>query len=166
MLAIKPHHFVDILTGLGDGRTDPEPHPFGHAVHTVTRQLMADPELELRLDLGADDICAPCRHNRGGLCVDVIDVSFRPEAPASKRAWNLRIDQRWCARLGVVHGDRMTARQLAARIDARAGEIADIYREEPTERTAQRQARLRRGLDTYLGGPSTLSLPAARSAPA
>jgi len=33
MIAVKPHHFVDIVTAFGDGCTEFQPHPYGHAVH-------------------------------------------------------------------------------------------------------------------------------------
>lgn len=150
-VSIKPHHFVDIVTAIGDGRTEFDPHPYGHAVHRVAQALLADRETYLRLELGADDICGPCAHNIDGLCDDVIDVSYRPQAPASKREYNLLIDQRWCARLDVGQDDRLSARELCERIRDRAGDIGDIYRETPAEQTADRQAKLCRGIAVFLG---------------
>ena len=135
MIAIKPHHFVDIITVFGDGRTSDEPHPFGHALHLVSREVLGNRDVQLRMELGADDICAPCRHNINGLCDDVIDTSYRPDAPKSKREWNLIIDLRWCGRLGIKQDDRMAARQLCEIIRERAGDITDIYREIPAART-------------------------------
>jgi hypothetical protein len=35
MTAIKPHHFVDIITAFGEGRTEFQPHPYGLAVHNI-----------------------------------------------------------------------------------------------------------------------------------
>lgn len=150
MTSIKPHHFVDIVTALGEGRSDPEPHPYGHAVHTVTRQILGDPDVELRMEFGADDICSPCCHNVDGLCDDTIDLSFRPQAPKSKREYNLLIDQRWAERLGIEQGDILTARALCRRIRDRAGDITDIYRETPADRTAARQSKLEKGVAKFL----------------
>ena len=96
MISIKPHHFVDIITAFGGGRTEFEPHPYAHALHSVAERILSDPGVRLRIELGADDICLPCRHNADGLCDDTIDTSFRPEAPRSKLEWNLLIDRRWC----------------------------------------------------------------------
>jgi len=163
MIAIKPHHFVDILTALADGVTDPKPHAYGHAVHTVTKQILADPDVMLRMELGADDICAPCRHNIKGLCDDTIDTSYRPQAPKSKRDWNLVIDRRWCERLAIRQNDQMTARALCRRIRDRAGDITAIYREIPAERTAQRQTKLRMGTAAFLEQDPADSGPHARS---
>ena len=153
VIAIKPHHFVDLITMLGDGLRRVEPHPYGHAVHRVAEEILDNPETELVIELGADDICRPCCHNIDGLCDDVIDTSFRPLAPASKREYNLLIDRRWCERLGLEEHDRLTARELCGRIRDCAGDITDIYRETPPERTSERQARLRRGVVAFLGGP-------------
>ncbi len=150
MIAIKPHHFVDILTALGGGRTEFEPHPYGHAVHTVARAILARRDVELRIELGADDICGPCRHNVDGLCDDVIDTSFRPEAPASKREYNLLIDRRWAEQLGVRQDDRLTARELCLRVGACADDIEGIYKEIPSDRTAERQAKLQKGIAKFL----------------
>jgi len=150
MLAVKPHHFVDIITAFGGGCTEFRPHPYGHAVHRVAQAVIANRDLSLRIELGADDICAPCCHNVKGLCDDTIDTSFRPQAPTSKREWNLRIDQRWCVRLGLQQDDRLTARELCLRIRDCAGEIEDIYREIPRDSTAARQAGLRSGVAKFL----------------
>ena len=151
-LLIKPHHFVDIITAFGDGVTAPDPHPYGHAVHTVTRLVLSQPDTLLQMELGADAICAPCLHNHDGICVDTIDTSYRPQAPSSKREWNLIIDRRWCERLGLSPGDRITARAFCLRLEERAGDIADLYREIPADRTAERQARLRAGIQRFLHG--------------
>ena len=154
MIAIKPHHFVDIVAALGEGVSAYTPHPYGHAVHTVAAEVLANRDVGLRMELGADDICAPCSHNVGGLCDDTIDTSFRPAAPKSKREWNLLIDRRWCERLGLAQDDRLTARELCGRIRDRAGDIADIYREIPAERTAVRWENLRRGVEAFLAAPA------------
>jgi hypothetical protein len=150
MIAIKPHHFVDILTSFGAGSVEFEPHPYGHAVHVVARRILEDREALLRIELGADDICAPCRHNLDGLCDDTIDTSYRPDAPPLKRDWNLLIDRRWCERLEIGHGDRLSARELCLRLRDRAGDITDLYREIPADRTADRAANLRVGIARFL----------------
>jgi hypothetical protein len=152
MIAIKPHHFVDILTALGEGRAEFPPHPYGHAVHTVAQAILANRDLPLRMELEADDICLPCRHNVAGRCDDTVDTSFRPQAPKSKREYNLLIDRRWCERLGLQQGDQLTARELCLRIRDCADDLEDIYRETPSDRTAGRQAKLKRGIARFLKG--------------
>ena len=150
MIAIKPHHFVDILTALGDGRTEFPPHPYGHAEHIVAKAILGGRDIDLRIELGVDDICLPCRHNIDGLCEDKIDTSFRPQARTSKREYNLLIDQRWSEQLNVQQDDQLTARELCSRIQDCAGDISDIYRETPAEKTAERQAKMQRGVANFL----------------
>ena len=150
VIHIKPHHFIDIITAFGRGQMDFKPHPYGHAVHTVAERVLKDRDAPLEMDLGADDICRPCTHNIGGLCNDTIDTSFRPEAPWAKREWNLMIDQRWCERLGIKEGDRLTAREFCERLRDLAGDITDVYREIPTERTADRAENLGEGVRKFL----------------
>jgi len=157
LIRVKPHHFIDIVTAFGRGQTTFEPHPYGHAVHTVAERVLREPDVLLEMELGADAICGACSHNVGGLCDDTIDTSFRPEAPPSKREWNLLIDRRWCERLGLAQGDRLTAREFCARLRDRMGDITDIYREVPPDRTASRARHLAAGVDELLG---------ARGAPA
>jgi len=150
VVRIKPHHFVDIIAAWGAGREEFEPHPLGHAVHIVAGKVLGNRDVMLEMKIGADDICKPCRHNYNGLCVDKIDTSWRPDAPSSKREWNLRLDRRWCARLQLKQGDQMSALDLCKRIRDMAGDITDIYREIPAERTAERAANLKAGITKFL----------------
>ena len=150
MIAIKPHHFVDIVTSVGDGCTKFEPHPYGHAVHTVSETILENPDTTLRMELGADDVCLPCCHNIDGCCDDTIDISFRPKAPKSKREYNLLIDERWCERLGLQQGDELTAREFCRLLKDRTDNLEEIYRENPPDRVADRQAKLRQGIAWFL----------------
>jgi hypothetical protein len=150
MIVIKPHHFVDILTAFGGGQTEFHPHPYGHAVHSVASDILADRDITLRIELGADDICLPCSHNIDGLCDDTIDNSFRPQAPKSKRAWNLLIDERWCERLHLAQGDQLTARDLCVRIRDSGEAITEIYREIPSNMVEERQIKLQNGVARFL----------------
>ena len=150
MITIKPHHFVDIVTALHEERMEFQPHPYGHALHTVARDILSNRDTDLRITVGADDICLPCCHNIDGLCNDTIDTSFRPEAPDLKQEYNLLIDRRWSQELDLRQGDQLTARELCLRIQDCAGNIEAIYRETASDRTAERQARLQAGIAKFL----------------
>ena len=165
VIHIKPHHFIDIITAFGRGQVELEPHPYGHAVHTVAARVLKDPDTPLKMDLGADDICGPCTHNIDGLCDDTIDTSFRPEAPSSKREWNLMIDQRWCARLGLKEGERLTAREFCEKLRDLAGDLTNIYREIPPDRTAERAGHLGEGVRSFLMEPWALGQSKASKRP-
>ena len=149
-IAIKPHHFVDILTSFGAGERTFYPHPYGHSVNVVSETVLRNPEVILIIELGADEICKPCIHNKNGLCDDVIDISNRPSAPSSKREWNLLIDNRWCDRIMVKQGDMITAGEMSRRILAKKGNISDIYREINDGGTAERERQLTEGIRFYL----------------
>ena len=150
VIYIKPHHFVDIITSFGGGQTKFEPHPYGHAVHSIAERVLSKQDILLEMELGADDICKPCKHNIDGLCDDTIDTSFRPDAPSSKREWNLMIDQRWCNRLELQQGDCLTARQFCQRLLECTRDITDTYREMPTEHTDERARKLEEGVIKFL----------------
>ena len=150
-ILIKPHHFIDIITDFGGGQMEFEPHPYGHAVHTVAARLIRDRDVLLAMELGADDICRPCIHNVDGVCDDTIDISFRPDAPSSKRDYNLLIDNRWCQKTGLAQGERLTASEFCRRLRPLVNDILDVYRETPRERTDQRAADLRAGIKWFLG---------------
>jgi len=149
VLRIKPHHFVDILTSLGQGRPF-EPHPLGHAVHLVAGCLLAERDTMLQMEFGADEICGPCRHNKDGWCVDTIDTSWRPAAPSCKREWNLLLDERWSRRLSLSAGERLTAREFCRRLAGKAANLAEIYPEFPPDRIAARERDLAAGIARFL----------------
>jgi len=152
-IRIKPHHFVDIICDLASGELSFEPHPYGHALHLVTKRILDHPETPLIIELGADDICEPCIHNIDGLCDDTIDTTHRPSAPTSKREYNLLLDERWCARLDLQQDDCLRARPLCERLRDRAKDIGDIYREESAGLTASRARNLRRVIAAFIGKP-------------
>jgi len=149
-IQMKPHHLVDIITSFAGGQTTFKPHPYGHAVHSVAARVLSDRDVLLEMELGADDICKPCKHNIDGLCDDTIDTSFRPDAPSSKREYNLLLDERWCERLGLQQGDRLTAREFCQRLRDGMGDIRDIYRENPDQRIAERKEKLEAGIARFL----------------
>jgi len=149
-IRIKPHHFVDIITEYGAGELSCEPSPSGHALHLVAAQILRNRDVLLVVELGADDICEPCKHNINGLCDDTIDTSYRPQAPTSKREYNLLLDQRWCRRLSIKQGDELTARHFCERLRELAQDITDIYQEEPLDLTADRARNVNQGVKRFL----------------
>ena len=154
---IKPHHFIDIITKYGAGTLSFSPHPYGHAVHSIARNIIDNRDVLLEIDLGADDICSPCIHNIDGICDDTIDTSYRPEAPQSKHEWNLLIDRRWCKRLDIGRGDRLSAVQFCCKLREMNRNITDIYREIPANRTTERLLNLEKGVDKFLDSDSETS---------
>jgi hypothetical protein len=168
-IRIKPHHFVDIIRDLGADDLQLQRHPYGHALDKVTAAVLRNRDVVLQVELGADDVCEPCVHNVEGLCDDTIDTSSRPGAPASKRQYNLLVDDRWCARLALRQGLRLTAREFCERLKDRIDDLGEIYAESPPERRAERAVRLKAGVEKFLapaspapGGPDLLDPPARK----
>ena len=60
IIRIKPHHLIDILTTYGAGTTSLDPHPYGHAQHIVSPQILDNPDVMLEMELGADEIWMQC----------------------------------------------------------------------------------------------------------
>ena len=87
--------------------------------------------------VGFCPIGSPTRPDRDKTPGDTVDI----EDPVI-----VRIAQR----LGVQEGDQLTAREFCLLLRDRAGDITDIYRESPAARTAQRQAKLQRGVAKFL----------------
>ncbi|MBN1554611.1 MAG: hypothetical protein JXA11_07685 [Phycisphaerae bacterium] len=71
MITVKPHHFVDILTGFGESLAVPSPHPYGHAVQSVTELILSDRDVEFRMEFGVDDTGLEYIH-------DEISTGLRP----------------------------------------------------------------------------------------
>jgi hypothetical protein len=152
-IAIKPHHFIDILTDLGRGKTDWQPMPsYGHALHMVARRLMAERDAPIQIELGIDHICRPCVHNVGGACDDGRTTVY-PGQPASKMEWNMLLDRRWCKLLGLRQGQRLTAMEFCRIVARRISleEVRSIYPEPPAELVEERCRNLLKGLATYCG---------------
>jgi len=147
---IKPHHFIDIIASF-DNKEIFLPHEYGHAQHIVANKIFTEKEIVLIMELGADDICKPCIHNVNGICDDTIDTSFRPLAPKSKNEWNLLIDNRWCKKLNIKQGDRLTPVEFCYLLKEKSEDISDIYREFPMDRIMKKQEKIKKGVEYYLG---------------
>ncbi|MFC2075830.1 DUF1284 domain-containing protein [candidate division KSB1 bacterium] len=146
IIRIKPHHFLDIIRDLGAGHVW-EPHPYGHAVHTVAQELLARRDGLLELVAGADDICRPCKHNIDGSCAD---TTTSPGYEISKERWNRTIDNRWLDRLGLKLGQIISAREFCRLADERMGDLLTIYPEVEVDRTTERGVNLKKGIAVFL----------------
>jgi len=151
VIRIRPLHFVDIICDYGSGVDEFQPHPYGHAVHTVANRMIRDKETLLEITLEPDDVCIPCVHNVNGVCDNVLDRSFRPSAPPMMRDWDFLINTRWCERLGIAEGDRYTARELCERLRDRAGDITELFPEFTDNRATVKAKNLAAGVKKFLG---------------
>lgn len=149
---IRPLHFVDILCDYGAGVDVFTPHAFGHALHTVANRFIADPEIMLEITFDADEVCGPCVHNIDGVCDNTLDRSYRPSAPVMMRDWDLMINRRWCERLAIHPGDRLTARTFGELLRDRRGDITELFPEILDDRILTKEKNLKEGIRKLLGG--------------
>ncbi len=149
-IKIKPHHFIDIITSFSKDKILLTPHPYGHRVHSISKRIINDMNLISEIELGSDNICQPCIHNIKGTCDDTIGTSYRPKAPHLKRDWNLIIDKRWCERLKIKQGDKITILKFCNLLKENLNNITEIYKEVPKEKTIERENNLKKGLKKYL----------------
>lgn len=121
-MKLRPHHLLDIISAYGFD-TVLEPHPYGHAVHTVAQTVLPNVEMEVEFIVGADDICKPCKHLQpNGLC----DDTLYPDTLASKQEYNDAIDRRLFAYLGFNIGTIMTIRQFLCIVNEKVPGIETI----------------------------------------
>jgi hypothetical protein len=146
MLTLRPHHLIDIVASIGNG-DKVQPHPYGHAVHTVTRLVPDCLDAEVRFVIGADDICAPCVHlGKDGRCDDVLR-QLNP--PISKQDYNDGLDTKLFALLGLKAKPTMTVREFLVLIGSRPKELERVCAH-PKEDAAGKTRSIRAGL-TKLG---------------
>jgi UDP-N-acetylglucosamine diphosphorylase / glucose-1-phosphate thymidylyltransferase / UDP-N-acetylgalactosamine diphosphorylase / glucosamine-1-phosphate N-acetyltransferase / galactosamine-1-phosphate N-acetyltransferase len=101
VIALRPHHLLDILRNYGHGRPF-TPHPYGHALHSVAHHVLTDLDIGIQLILGADAICQPCQHLQDDqTCQDMLPQLAHP---LSKQVYNDTLDLRVFAYLGVSPG--------------------------------------------------------------
>lgn len=148
MLTLRPHHLLDIITGLGQGATY-RPHPYGHSQHRVVACLLADPMHDITFVCAADDICAGCMHlHADGSCDDVLaQLDDKP----SKQAYNDGLDTRLFPLLGLQPGDVLPFPDYVRRVEALLPGLEQVCTH-PGEDAAERLAGLCAGVKLFLAG--------------
>jgi hypothetical protein len=138
----RPHHLIDIITQYGAGQPF-EPSAYGHAVHTVAARVIADPTVRIEFGVGADDICAPCKHLVNGRCDDVVG-GFDP--PVSKHDYNDALDARLLEFLGMEEGQVMSFAEYLTVLRGHLEGLAELCHW-PGEEASARREKLERGLE-------------------
>lgn len=145
-MRLRPHHLLDIVTDYGHG-VEFKPHPYGHALHIVAAQVLANPGLMVEFVLAADEICAPCRHLQpDGKCGD---AQHQLREPTSKQAYNDELDRRLFLALGMCPGEEMTVGAFLEKVNRHTPGVEKICTH-PGEQEEHRLAGLEKGL-TRLG---------------
>jgi hypothetical protein len=141
-MKLRPHHILDILRDYGHGKAF-EPHPYGHALHTVAHTLLSDLDIDIMLVLGTDAICRPCRHlSSDGVCDDVLP---QLPHPLPKQIYNDTLDQRLFAYLEMPPGCVLTLRNFLEAVNDKVPGF-ELLCTHPKESTQYRLDGLRQGL--------------------
>ena len=140
MLVIRPHHLIDIVASIGNG-DKVAPHPYGHAVHTVTELVRANVDTEVRFVIGADDICKPCMHLVNGVCDDHLK---QLDPPLPKQKYNDGLDTKLFELLSLG-SDSMTVREFLLLVKRKLNGIGSICAH-PKQDGGRKTANIRNGL--------------------
>ena len=120
---LRPHHILDIVTGHGQG-IEFHSHPYGHSQHIVSRKLLSNLDLKIKLVLNGDDICKGCMHLLPeGKCSDVL-AQLKP-AP-SKQAYNDVLDCRLFDYLSLDINNVITIRKYLEIVNEKVTGIEKI----------------------------------------
>jgi dienelactone hydrolase len=144
VLAMRPHHFIDILRQIGAGQ-EFKPSSYGHAVHSVAKALMERPNTTLMFVNRCDAICAPCIHNKNGVCDDYLS-----DRKMSKHDFNTALDARLFQRLQLEEAMAMSAAGFCAILRERFGEPSEIWAHMPAEDAKKRFGMMLKGIETFL----------------
>lgn len=145
-ITIRPHHLIDIVSSIGN-EAEFKPHPYGHGVHTVANKIMAyKGNVNVRLLIGADDICKPCKNlGLDGLCSD---ISKTHDPPEPKQKYNDKLDKTLFEFLNLNPGVILSFKEFADIIKLKIPEIMNIC-VHPKENRDYKLKGLIKGLDKW-----------------
>ncbi len=107
MLELRPHHILDIVRNVGNGRAI-APHEYGHNLHLVTESIVANVDQPCALVGRNDDICGPCAMlSADRSCRDVLRQLAEP---VSKQDYNDALDRRIFCYLSLEPGAVLSVR--------------------------------------------------------
>ena len=142
MLVLRPHHLIDIIRNIGQGRLN-VPHPYGHGQHVITRAILNGTEREFMLVARADDLCKPCIHlSPKGICDDLLS---QLEEPVRKQDYNDALDRRIFEFFGLQEGTIISLDEFLGLIEFRLEELVPICLHPKEDMTGRREG-LKMGL--------------------
>jgi dienelactone hydrolase len=145
VIHMRPHHFIDILRQIGAGQ-EFKPSPYGHAVHSVAKTLMQNPSTVMMLVNRCDAICAPCIHNKNGVCDDTLS-----DGKTSKHEFNTALDARLFAQLHLEEAMALSAADFCGILRERLGHPSGVWTSVPGDEAQKRLAMMLKGMEKFLG---------------
>ena len=144
-MKLRIHHFFDIIRDFGSGN-EIHPHPYGHSYHKVAKTILQNPETEVEIVIGADQICEGCIHLTGTSCDD--KITHRKDF-TSKEKFNDYLDSRIIDICGIDISKKYTLKSLLQFSDKYLKNIESIYEGNDFEHTLRRKENVLMGLNFY-----------------
>lgn len=144
-MELRIHHFFDIIRDFGISK-EITPHHYGHSYHKIAWLIRNDPNIKIKIVLGADDICNGCVHLVNNHCDDTIN--HRSDF-VSKDEFNNHIDRKFLDKCAINIGDILTPIQLCKKIQTYLDHIFWIYEGNNEEHTQIRKNNVIDGLKNY-----------------
>ena len=120
---LRPHHIIDIVTQHGQN-SQFKPHPYGHAVHTVAKNILNNINVAVKLIIEADEICQPCIHLLpSGQCDDILQ---KIDPPIPKQKYNDSIDSKLLSYLNIPPDSILTIKEYLESINSKIPGIEEI----------------------------------------
>ena len=117
----------------------------GHDFYKVANEIIDNPSVGLKLTIGGDDICKPCKkyHEQ---CVDPLT---HIQGYTSKDVYNKTLDKR-IIKLYNLNDEYYTAKQLCSIIQNNKEYIFEVWNEEDNEVTQKRYELFLQGAHKFL----------------
>ena len=119
-MRVRGHHLACVYCYLGSGkRTGEEFFGLANAIPQLLEKLRADPDLEITVTDGLDEVCDICPLRRPRGCGRGSDPAVQNE---KLRSWDRAILQR----LGLKAGNKITAREVQTSMRRNISDIGEI----------------------------------------
>ena len=144
-MELRIHHFYDIIRDFGSGK-DIKPHPYGHSYYKVAELIRKNPNLQIKIVVGADAVCEGCKFLKDGKCLD--KITHRKDF-TSKEDFNNYLDKRIIKVSSFNEGDVLTPVELCKKAKSYLEKIEWVYEGNDPEHTEKRKENFINGLKDY-----------------
>jgi hypothetical protein len=145
-IAIRIHHFFDIIRDLRSGNKILPDINYRHSYHSVANILRDSPGTRMKIVMGVDAVCDGCVHNVNGKCDDPLTIK---RGFTMKHDYNNWLDQRILAVYGLKEGMVVTPGKICVSAKEYLDNIYKIYELDPGGDIDTRKKEFIEGLKFY-----------------
>lgn len=146
---IKPHHLLDIFKLYGKGIDEFVPDTaYHHDFYLLANAIVKRKTVRVTFTDGEDRICAPCKFNQNGRCVDCFELNGEQK---EKEEFNVQIDNALIKALGLRFGMEygMDETVLHLRKNISAEMVQKVWHKRTAQENEERYRLTKAGLDKY-----------------